>query len=109
MSADRSCHAAFSPAGGPFTLTVLVAKPPGSLGAIVGVEPPGNGIDCRNAFGPVCSQAFAAGTVVIVRPSDSSLETLAFGTWLGCDTVGPQFQCAVAMTGDRTVTATVNR
>ncbi len=106
MNADRTCHASFSPDGGPFTLTVAMNEPPGSLGTIVGAEPPGNLINCRDANGPVCAQAFTAGTVVVVRPSDSSLETGLFGNWLGCDTVGVLFQCAVVMTGNRTVTAT---
>ncbi len=104
MTADRICHATFSPAG-PFTLTVALTAPPGSLGAIVGVQPAGNPINCRRGAGSVCAAAFPAGTVVVVRPSDSSLELGLFENWLGCDTVGVLFQCAVLMTGERTVTS----
>ena len=109
MDADRTCHASFSPDGGPFTLTIAINEPPGSLGAIIGVQPPGNPINCQNGAGPVCAQAFAAGTIVVVRPNDVSLETGLFANWLGCDTVGALFQCAVVMTGNRTVTATFAR
>jgi len=109
MDTDRACGASFSPAGGPFTLTIAINAPPGSAGAIIGVDPPGNPINCRRGGGPDCAEAFPAGTVVVVRPSDSSLETGLFANWLGCDTVGLMFQCAVLMTGDRTVTATFVR
>jgi alpha-tubulin suppressor-like RCC1 family protein len=88
-----------------FTLTVVVNKPSGSFGSVMAVSPPGNTIDCRGSTGPMCAQAFAPGTVVVVRPDDSSIELGRFGGWSGCDSVGVLFACTVTLTGDRTVTA----
>ncbi len=106
MGADRVVGVTFTPVPSTFTLSVVVNAPPGSIGGIVGVQPAGNVIDCRASGGPVCSQAFAPGTVVSVRPSDTSLELLLFGAWTsGCDSVGPGFTCNVTLTGNRTVTA----
>jgi uncharacterized repeat protein (TIGR02543 family) len=109
MDAARTCTATFTAASGPFTLTVVIDEPAGSLGTVIAVQPAGNLINCRDASGPVCSQSFAAGTAVVVRPSDTSLETGAFGSWTGCDSVAGPAQCTVTMTGDRTVTATFVR
>ena len=88
-----------------FTLTVVLNKPSGSFGSVMAVSPPQNTIDCRGSNGPMCAQTFASGTVVMVRPDNSSIELGRFGGWSGCDSVGALFACTVTLTGDRTVTA----
>jgi hypothetical protein len=55
----------------------------------------------------VCSQTFAPGTVVQIRPSNSTLELLLFDHWTGCDSVGALATCTVTLTGTRTVTMTL--
>jgi PKD repeat protein len=109
MTADRAVSVTFVPASGPFTLTVAVNQPPGSFGNILGLEPSGNAISCGGLAAQVCAQSFPAGTTVVVRPSDTSLELGLFSGWSGCDSIGPLFACTVTLTGDRTVTATFAR
>jgi hypothetical protein len=109
MTADRAVAATFVPLSGPFTLTVALSQPPGSIGSIIAVGPPGNVISCGLTSLPVCSQAFPAGTVVVIRPSDTSVELGLFAGWTGCDSIGGLFACTVTLTGDRTVTATFAR
>jgi alpha-tubulin suppressor-like RCC1 family protein len=105
---DRMCHATFSPASSEPMLTVEVIKPPGSIGWIIGVAPPGNPINCGGT-GPVCVATFPAGTEVTVRANDTSIELNLFGAWSGCDSVGGLAACTVTLSESRTVTATFIR
>ena len=73
------------------------------------VQPPRTRSDCRDANGPICPQTFAAGTVVGVRPDNSSIELGRFTGWSGCDSVGTLFACSVTLTGNRTVVATFSQ
>jgi hypothetical protein len=99
----------FAPASGPFTLTVAVNQPAGSIGSIIGVQPAGNVINCGGPLPQACTQSFPAGTVVVVGPTNTSVELALFSGWSGCDAIGPLFTCFVTLTGDRTVTATFGR
>jgi hypothetical protein len=47
--------------------------------------------------------------VVVLRPSETSLELGLFAGWSGCDTVGGLFACTVTMTRDRTLVATFSQ
>jgi alpha-tubulin suppressor-like RCC1 family protein len=106
MSEARSCTATFDAApAGPFTLTVVVAEPAAAFVSIIGVQPASNTILCRVSGGPTCTQSFPADSMVVVRPSDSSIELGLFPIWTGCDAVGALFACTVTLTGNRTVTA----
>jgi uncharacterized repeat protein (TIGR02543 family) len=108
MSAARTCTATFTLVPVNFTLSVAINAPSGSVASVEAVSPPGNTIFCRAGIGgPVCSQAFAPGTVVQVRPSNSVIELGKFGGWVGCDAVGALATCSVTLNGDRTVTLTV--
>jgi alpha-tubulin suppressor-like RCC1 family protein/PKD repeat protein len=108
LDGDRACHATFSPVPAEPVLTVEVTRPAGSIGRIIGVSPPGNPIDC-DGVGPVCVATFPSGTIVTVRPSDTSIELALFGSWAGCDSVGGLAACTVTLTGSRTVAATFVR
>jgi hypothetical protein len=105
MTSNRAVGVTFSAGPGPFTFTVVVNKGPLSAGSVIAVQPPANPINCRDASGPVCTATFAAGTVVVVRPSDTSIELGLFDGWSGCDSVGGLFACSVTMTNHRTVVA----
>jgi hypothetical protein len=108
MTAARTCTATFTLVPVNFTLSVAINAPSGSVASVEAVSPPGNMISCRAGLGgPVCSQAFAPGTVVQVRPSNSVIELGKFGGWVGCDAVGALATCTVTLNGDRTVTLTV--
>ena len=102
VTADRTVTARFDVAPTTFTLTVVVNAPSGSLGTIVGTSPAGITINCT-VSGGTCSQSFAAGTVVQVRPS--GIEGPVFDSWSGCDTITGAGRCNVVLTSNRTVTA----
>ena len=110
MTAARTCTATFVPVSpGPFVFTVNMNAPAGSIGSVIAVAPPSNPINCRIASGFTCAATFPAGTVVVVRPSDTSIELGLFGGWSGCDSVAGLFACTVTLTSDRAVTATFSR
>jgi alpha-tubulin suppressor-like RCC1 family protein len=107
MTAAGSCTATFA-ASQP-TLTVEVTAPPGSFGRIIAVEPTTSAISC-GVSGGICSESFAPGTVVVLRPDSLSLELGRFTGWSsGCDAIGPPFACTVTMTSDRSVGATFSQ
>ena len=105
MAADRTVGVTFTPATGPFTLTVVVNGPAGFPGRIIGLQPPG-AIDCGIGGGG-CTLTVPAGELVIVRPDDLTLEQNRMENWTGCNSVGALFACTVRMTADRTITATM--
>jgi uncharacterized repeat protein (TIGR02543 family) len=104
MGADRLVGVTFSPTPSQFTLTVVINQPPGALGHVIAMQPPTSAINC-GGIGTVCTEAFAPGTTVVLRPDDTSIELGRFSNWLGCDVVGELFACTVNMTSNRTVTA----
>jgi hypothetical protein len=107
LNASRSVAAAFAPTAADPRLTVVITAT-GGPSSVIAVSPPANVINCHaSTGGPVCSQTFAPGTVVQVRPSNTTLELLLFDHWTGCDSIGPLGACTVTLTGDRTVTMTV--
>jgi hypothetical protein len=109
MSGPRTCRARFRPSAPGMTLTVEVNAPSGSIFSVVAIEPVGSTILCRASGGPVCSESFAAGTTVILRPDDSSLELGRFTGWTGCDSVGALSACTVTLTANRSVTASFSQ
>jgi PKD repeat protein len=109
LAADRVVTATFTPASSDFTLTVTLNTTAATQNANVrAVAPPSNTINCFPFGGPVCSQTFAAGTVVSVRPGDLVFEAAWLHSWSGCDAVtAPLARCEVTLNSNRTVTLTV--
>jgi alpha-tubulin suppressor-like RCC1 family protein len=107
LGSNRNVEATFVPAASDPRLTVVIAGT-SQIASVIAVSPPSNSIACQaSTGGPVCSQTFAPGTVVQIRPSNSTLELLLFDHWTGCDSVGPLATCTVTLTSDRTVTMTL--
>jgi hypothetical protein len=105
MVAPRAVSVAFVPASGPFTLTVALTGPAGSLGRVYSIAPP-DVINCGLSFGTLCATTQPAGSVVVIRPDDGAIENNRFDSWSGCDSVGALFACSVTLTNHRTITAT---
>jgi hypothetical protein len=109
LAADRTVTATFTPVSSDFTLSVVINTTAVTQNASVrAVAPPTNAINCFASIGgPVCSQSFAPGAVVSVRPSDLVLETW-LSSWSGCDSVSPGMSiCEVTLNSNRVVTLTV--
>ena len=105
MVAPRAVGVTFVPASGPFTLTVALSGPAGSLGRVYSIAPP-DAINCGLSFGTLCATTQTAGSVVVIRPDDWAIENNRFDGWSGCDSVGALFACTVTLTNHRTIAAT---
>jgi PKD repeat protein len=109
LGSDRTVTATFTPLSSDFTLSVTLNTTAVTQNASVrAVAPPSNSINCFGFGGPVCSQTFAAGTVVTLRPSDLVLESEWLPVWTGCDSVsGGLSMCTLTLNSNRAVTLTV--
>ena len=95
MSGPKSVNATFTRI---WSLTVTKDGGSGNGAGTVSSSP--SGIDC----GSTCSANFDQGTSVALTPIAAAGSR--FGSWSGCDSVGPGNQCNVSITGAKSVTAT---